>query len=117
MHTATSRTGFGHSPPVVEVERRAAEFFGSGDAFYLPTGYVGNHLLVQASCAERTAPAVFLDEAAHYCAEEAARLVGAKICQQLRHVIPCGQGQPLLIDPTPDLNLRESGVHIIDYCT
>ena len=48
IHTATTRTGFGNSPPLVEVERRAAEFFGTEASLYLPTGYVTNHLLVQA---------------------------------------------------------------------
>ena len=72
VHTATSRTGFGTSPLTLEVERRAAEFFGAEDAFYFSSGYVANHITAQTLASD--VAAVFLDEAAHYCLGEAARL-------------------------------------------
>jgi 8-amino-7-oxononanoate synthase len=77
LHTATTRARFGTNPPVLEVERRAAEFFGTEDAFYFVSGYCTNHILVAA-----LAPgveAVLVDEAAHYCVIEAARLAGAPV--------------------------------------
>lgn len=74
VHTATSRAGLGTSPPVQEVERRAAEFFGTEDAFYFSTGYVANHIMVAALAP--LAQTVLVDEAAHYCVREAARLSG-----------------------------------------
>ena len=70
--SATSRGGFGDTPPVLEVERRAADLFGTEGAFYFATGYVGNHLL--ALLLEGAYDAVFVDAFSHYCVFEAARL-------------------------------------------
>ncbi len=75
--SATSRSGLGDSPPVVEVERLVAELFGTETAFYFPSGYVGNHILVEA-LGDRV-DAVFLDEYAHYSVAEAARLPGRPV--------------------------------------
>ena len=72
--TATSRTGFGDCQPTLDVEHRAAELFGTEDAFYFASGYVGNHILALAM--EDSFDAVFVDEWSHYCVFEAARLTG-----------------------------------------
>jgi 8-amino-7-oxononanoate synthase len=72
VHTATTRALVGTNPPVQEVERRAAEYFGTEDAFYFGSGYMANHIMVSALAAEAEALAV--DESAHYCVREAARL-------------------------------------------
>ena len=105
LHTATTRAGFGNCPPVLEVERRAAEFFGRAEAFYFSSGYVANHVLVPAV---RPAPAaVFVDESAHFCVSEAARLAGVPVhafrvrdagdlTRQLRMHLPAG-GAPLVM--------------------
>jgi 7-keto-8-aminopelargonate synthetase-like enzyme len=77
VHSATSRARFGTNPPVLEVERRAAEFFGAEDAFYFGSGYAANHILVAALAG--SADAVFVDEAAHYCVAEAACLAGLPV--------------------------------------
>ncbi len=76
FHTATSRAGFGNSGPLLEVERRAAEHAGREAGFYFSSGYAANHILVQAA---GRADAVFIDESAHFCVEEAARLRGLPI--------------------------------------
>jgi 7-keto-8-aminopelargonate synthetase-like enzyme len=75
--SATSRSGFGDTPPALEVERQAALWFDAGDALYVPSGYMGNHILVLALAGsfER----VFVDELAHYCVQEAARLSGEAV--------------------------------------
>lgn len=75
--SATSRTGFGNTPPVLEVERRAAELFGLDDAFYFMSGYVGNQILAL-SLVEQF-DAVFVDELSHYCVFEAARATGRPV--------------------------------------
>lgn len=77
VHSATSRGRFGTNPPVLEVERRAAEFFGTEDAFYFGSGYAANHILVSATADE--VEAVLLDESSHYCVQEAARLPGVPV--------------------------------------
>ena len=74
LHTATSRSRIGTGPPVREVEQRAAEFFGTEDAFYFVSGYCANHILVAALAPE--VDMVLVDEGAHYCVLEAARLAG-----------------------------------------
>jgi 8-amino-7-oxononanoate synthase len=85
VHTATSRAGFGNNPLTLEVEQRAAEFFGTEDAFYFSSGYVANHILLQALAGR--ADAVFVDAAAHYCLVEAARLM-AKPSVTFKHRDP-----------------------------
>jgi len=77
VHSATTRARFGTNPPVLEVERRAAEFFGTEDAFYFSSGYQSNHILVAALAAD--ADVVLVDEAAHYCVLEATRLAGKPV--------------------------------------
>jgi 7-keto-8-aminopelargonate synthetase-like enzyme len=105
LHTATSRSGFGTSPPTLEVERRAAEFFGREAAFYFVSGYVGNHIVIQALAGRFET--LFADEAAHYSLEEASRLSGRPIVR-FRHADPddlerllrlhCGpEGRPLVL--------------------
>lgn len=69
--SATSRTGFGNTPPTLEVERQAARFFGMDESFYFVSGYVSNHVLL--SALEGAFDAVFVDERSHYCVFEAAR--------------------------------------------
>lgn len=72
VHTATSRSGFGNSPLLLEVEHRAAEFFGAETAFYFSSGYAGNHIAVQALAHD--ADIILVDAEAHYCVKEAAEL-------------------------------------------
>jgi 7-keto-8-aminopelargonate synthetase-like enzyme len=77
VHSATTRSRFGTNPPVLEVERRAAEFFGVEDAFYFTSGYVSNHVLVTALASR--AEVILVDESSHYCILEAARLPGLPV--------------------------------------
>ncbi|MCI0539037.1 MAG: pyridoxal phosphate-dependent aminotransferase family protein, partial [Verrucomicrobiales bacterium] len=77
VHTATSRAGFGNNPVTISVEHLAARFFGTEDAFYFVSGYVGNHILIQALAG--SAGAVFIDELSHYSLNEAARLAGLPV--------------------------------------
>jgi 8-amino-7-oxononanoate synthase len=77
LHTATTRASFGTSPPVLEAEERAAEFFGVEEAFYFPSGYSSNHILLTALAPG--AEVVLVDAAAHYSISEAARLAGLPV--------------------------------------
>jgi len=71
VHSATTRTGFGNSPPLLEVERRAAVFMDSEHACYLVTGYASNFALTAAIRNE--VEVALVDEAAHDCLREATR--------------------------------------------
>src|SRR5258708_3246718 len=64
ISSATSRTGFGNNPPTLEVEERAAAYFGQEAAFYYISGYVGNSIL--ALWLRDQFDVAFLDELAHY---------------------------------------------------
>ena len=77
VHTATSRARFGTNPPVLEVERLSARYFGTEDAFYFGSGYMANHIMVSALAAE--ADAVLVNEASHFCVLEAAQLAGLPV--------------------------------------
>lgn len=82
VHTATSRGGYGTNPATAAVEALAARFFGSEAAFYHVSGYVGNHILVQAI--ERC-DVVAIDESAHFSSWEAAKLAQKPIVAYRRH--------------------------------
>lgn len=77
LHSATSRARMGTNPPVREVERLAAEFFGGENAFYFGSGYVANHVMIAALAGD--IDTVLIDEAAHYSVMEASRLAGKPI--------------------------------------
>ena len=77
VHSATSRSGWGNSPPVLEVEDQAARFFGTEAAFYFGSGYMANHILVSALAPDYDV--ILLDESSHYCVVEAAGLGGLPV--------------------------------------
>jgi glycine C-acetyltransferase/8-amino-7-oxononanoate synthase len=75
--SATSRNRVGNTPPVLEVERRAAQLFGTDDAFYFASGYMSPAVVLSMSRGEFDA--VLIDELAHYCLEEAAFKLGCPV--------------------------------------
>ncbi len=77
IHTATSRSGYGTSPPLLEVERRAAKLLGAEDAIYLVSGYAGNTAVAAALAG--TVDRVLVDEHAHDSLAESARGLGASV--------------------------------------
>lgn len=77
IHSATTRSGFGHNPLTIEVERLAAKFFGLESAFYFSSGYAANHIALQTY--REQADLVCIDEVAHYSLQEAARLMGKPV--------------------------------------
>lgn len=74
LHPATSRIGYGESPPLVEAEAEAARFFGTESAWLLPSGWLGATVLLEAH--GRAGDRLFLDREAHFALHEAARLGG-----------------------------------------
>ncbi len=69
LHIATSRTGFGNNPVLLNVEKKIASFFGTEDAVYLASGYLSNLILVQ-GLADRY-ERIFMDETAHFSIRDA----------------------------------------------
>jgi len=89
---ATSRAGFGDTPPVLDVEHQAARFFRAGAAFYFATGYAGPQILAEFLRGQFDAVAV--DEAAHYAVAGAARATALPSCT-FRHNDPDALGDAL----------------------
>lgn len=77
LGSATSRSGWGDTPPVLDVETGAARLFGTEAAFYFASGYAANHVLVTALGGRFDV--VFVDELSHYSVFEAARLSGRPV--------------------------------------
>jgi 7-keto-8-aminopelargonate synthetase-like enzyme len=73
VHTATSRAGFGTSPPTREVETRAARFLGADEAAYLASGYASNFAML-AALSDRVDVAL-ADEHAHDSLCEATKML------------------------------------------
>ena len=72
VHSGTSRSGFGDSPPVRAVESLAAKFFNTEAAFYFGSGYASNHVLI--SLLRSEVDVVVVDQSSHFCVLEAAQL-------------------------------------------
>jgi 7-keto-8-aminopelargonate synthetase-like enzyme len=98
IHTATSRRGFGNNPPTLEVERLAAAFFGTADAFYFVSGYLGTAVLIHAL--EGDFDVILADEHCHFSMMEAARLPGRPI-HSFRHRDPAGLADSLRVHAPP----------------
>jgi 8-amino-7-oxononanoate synthase len=73
--TATSRAITGTSPLLVEIEKKAAEFFNTENAAYLPSGYLTNIAGLQALNELNRFDVIFLDEGSHYSLFEGVRTV------------------------------------------
>jgi 7-keto-8-aminopelargonate synthetase-like enzyme len=93
------------SAPLLETEDKAAEFFGTESALYLPTGYL-TAAVAAWGLADRV-DAIFLDDVAHYSVRDAAVLTGKPIhrfahCdpddlrRKLKTNLPAGQ-KPLVM--------------------
>lgn len=74
LHPATSRLGFGETPPLREAEAEAARFFGTEAAWLLPSGWLGAPVLWDAH--RRAGDWLFVDRDAHFALWDAARSGG-----------------------------------------
>jgi glycine C-acetyltransferase/8-amino-7-oxononanoate synthase len=68
----TSRSGFGNNPVLLEVEEKAARFFGTEKALYFASGYLGNWILLK-SMQDRF-DIIFADDESHYSILDAANM-------------------------------------------
>lgn len=77
LHPATSRLGFGESPPLREAEAAAARFFQTEAAWLLPSGWLGPSVLL--GVYHKTGDRLFLERDAHFALRDAARLAGGPV--------------------------------------
>jgi 8-amino-7-oxononanoate synthase len=63
-HSATTRSGFGNNPVLLEVERKVADYFGTEDAVYFVSGYFDNLILAQGLTDDYDV--IFIDETSHF---------------------------------------------------
>ncbi|MFI5377868.1 MAG: aminotransferase class I/II-fold pyridoxal phosphate-dependent enzyme [Tepidisphaerales bacterium] len=92
MGSGTSRGRFGTTPPLLDVEAAAAEFFGMEQSFYLPSGYVSAGLIARSLCDRFDR--VFFDERTHYAVIDAARACG-RPCEPFAHRDPAALKQQI----------------------
>jgi 8-amino-7-oxononanoate synthase len=68
MHSATTRSGFGNNPVLLDAERKIAAYFGTEDAVYYVSGYF-NGLMMAQGLADQFDLA-FVDETAHFSVKD-----------------------------------------------
>jgi 8-amino-7-oxononanoate synthase len=66
MHSSTIRGGYGDTQLYRDVEKAAAEYYGTEDSVYLASGYLSNVAGFHALGSAHGIDAVFVDEDAHY---------------------------------------------------
>ena len=79
MGSATSRSHTGMTQLHFDVECKAADFFGTEDAVYLPSGYLSNIAGIQALWSMGMFDKIFIDQTAHYCNMDGAFSVRAPV--------------------------------------
>ncbi len=84
-HSATSRSGFGDNPILLEVEERLGQFFQEEEAVYFGSGYLGSLILSQAL--SDLYDIVFVDELAHFSINDAIPTLGKPVIR-FRHRDP-----------------------------
>lgn len=68
-NAGTSREIFGRTPVLLEVEKRAAEFFETESSLYYVSGYLGNIILLKGL--DDQYDVIFADEKSHYSVKDA----------------------------------------------
>ncbi|MBN1854496.1 MAG: pyridoxal phosphate-dependent aminotransferase family protein [Pirellulales bacterium] len=74
MGSATSRSGYGDNPVLLEVECNAAKFFASESALYYVSGYLGNAILLQGLRDDYDI--IFYDQESHFSVRDGIAVSG-----------------------------------------
>jgi 7-keto-8-aminopelargonate synthetase-like enzyme len=64
MHSATTRSGFGNNPVLLDAEKKIAGYFGTEDALYFVSGYFSGLFMAQGLADQFDL--AFVDETAHF---------------------------------------------------
>ncbi|UCG58211.1 MAG: pyridoxal phosphate-dependent aminotransferase family protein [Phycisphaerales bacterium] len=83
--STTSRSGYGNNPVLLDVEKKAADFFQVEDTMYFVSGYVGNIILLQGLADQYDI--VFTDQESHYAVKDGVAVVD-KPAVVFRHLDP-----------------------------
>jgi len=78
-HTATSRAGFGNSPLIDLIEKKASRFFGTEDSAYISTGFLTNTAAIEGLAQLLDIEAIIIDRNAHYSAFNAAYAINRPV--------------------------------------
>jgi len=79
LHSASSRVRVGTVQPVVDVERLAAKFFGSEDAFYFVSGYLSIWVILHAL--QDDFESFLVDSGCHYSIADAVRFFSKPVVE------------------------------------
>lgn len=77
--SGTSRAITGTTHLLLKLEQNIAEYFGTDDAVYLPSGYLSNIAGFQALEKSGIYDLIFIDESSHYCNAEGALISGKQV--------------------------------------
>ncbi len=83
--SATSRSGYGNNPVLIDVETKAAEFFQAQSVLYYVSGYMGSTILLQGLIDEYDI--IFCDRDSHYSVKDGISTAG-KPCFLFGHLDP-----------------------------
>lgn len=75
--SATSRSGYGNNPALLEVEERARQFFGTESSLYYVSGYLGSSILLPGLSEQYDV--LLADEDSHYSVMDGASMAGKPV--------------------------------------
>lgn len=79
--SSSSRSSYGTTQLLLDVEREAAQYFNSDDAVYLVSGFLTDLAAIQAFVNKKMFDVVFIDEISHYSNDYASKLSGKPVYQ------------------------------------
>ena len=68
MHSATSRTGFGNNPVLLDAEKKIAGYFGTEESLYFVSGYLSGLFMAQGMADQFDV--AFVDETGHFSVKD-----------------------------------------------
>lgn len=79
ISSSSSRSSYGTTQLILDVEKEAANYFKCEDAVYLASGYLTDQAAIQALINQNSFDVIFIDEVSHYSNEYASRLSGKPV--------------------------------------
>ena len=79
LGSAVSRTTYGKTPLLIEIEKKLSVFFDAECSVYLPSGYLSNMAGMKAIYKQHDYKVIFIDEGSHYSVFDGAKSMGMEI--------------------------------------